>query len=123
MIAVGERDHDPFVQAHDELCVTLAYEGIEEPDLERAGIGKEVIDAGSLHLGDDELTAGAGHLDGSLASFRCLQRRDQGLCRGSGETKSREGFEESATRKVVIQVTGDQVTHDSPPRRQATLIV
>ena len=77
VVTVCQRDNDPLVQAHDQLGVILAEEGIEEPDLEGAGVGKEILDARGFHLRDDKLPSRPGHLGGTLAVFRRLEWRQE----------------------------------------------
>ena len=92
MITIGHRDHDSFMQAHDQLHPWLAQEGIEKTDLKGARIGKQIAHARSFHLGDHEFAACSRELPraGSRALGHGLGGLTDRTDSGSGDSQSRE---------------------------------
>ena len=113
VVTIGQRDYDSLVQPHNQLGVVLAEEGVEEADLERAGVGKEILDTRSFHLGDDEFPSSPTHLGGALAVLGRFERCQERLGGCRCETQSCKSFEESAAGEVVVKVAGDQLAHGS----------
>src|SRR5206468_5507332 len=112
VVAIRHRDDDAFVQSDNDLEVGPVGEGIEEADLERAGIGEDVLRAGGPNLFDEQVPTRTGYgAEPAVASSLRLDigRVDDRSSRRGGESGRGELSQKATPRQLAVEVAVKQL--------------